>query len=462
MSVPERLAFNCGTTAAPPPVHTREKAARAEVTPAADAPERDTLAFRALLGFLVLLLARPQDTFPFLGPLHLADLLGVGAVLAVIAGRMGRGEGFTRMTPELQAVFAFAGVMLLSVPLSIWPGGSLGLFRDVFIKILIVVFVIVNTVTTRKRVEAFAAVLVACTAYVGARAIFDYARGVNLIEDGRVAGPVGGLFGNPNDMALTMISMLPFAGALAISGSRKTLRRLGVVAVPAMMGAIVFSKSRGGMVGVAAMVLVLLYHMRRVRPGLVAFTLVAGLFALPMLPSSFVQRMSSIVNAEEDATGSRESRKTLLREGFDAFLSHPVTGIGFGQFPNYNPGRRDEAWRQTHNAVLQVAAELGAVGLAVFLYMFGTAMSSASLALRSARLLRKGRADTADATWLHVYGGALIAALTGWFVAALFASVAYYWTLYLLLGAAAGVRAVSSQVSASRTAGRRQAAGRAA
>jgi O-antigen ligase len=142
-----------------------------------------------------------------------------------------------------------------------------------------------------------------------------------------------------------------------------------------------------------------------------------------------------------------------MREGFAAFLAHPLTGIGFGQFPNYNPGGRVEAWRQTHNAVLQVAAELGIIGLAAFGYMLGTGFSSGFGALRAGRQKRKRRLDPAETTaWLHVYGGVLIAALTGWFVAAQFASVAYYWTLYLLLGAATALRLAKTHAgSVSRT-----------
>jgi hypothetical protein len=33
-----------------------------------------------------------------------------------------------------------------------------------------------------------------------------------------------------------------------------------------------------------------------------------------------------------------------------------------------------------------------------------------------------------------MYASAVLASLTGWVVAAMFASVAYYWTLYLVLG----------------------------
>jgi hypothetical protein len=37
----------------------------------------------------------------------------------------------------------------------------------------------------------------------------------------------------------------------------------------------------------------------------------------------------------------------------------------------------------------------------------------------------------------------MVASLTGWFAAAMFASVAYYWTFYLVLGLAVTLREIT-------------------
>jgi hypothetical protein len=44
---------------------------------------------------------------------------------------------------------------------------------------------------------------------------------------------------------------------------------------------------------------------------------------------------------------------------------------------------------------------------------------------------------------LELYSAAVLASLTGWVVAAMFASVAYYWTLYLVLGLAITLRDIT-------------------
>jgi O-antigen ligase len=171
-----------------------------------------------------------------------------------------------------------------------------------------------------------------------------------------------------------------------------------------------------------------------------------GLLALPLLPSSYWQRIESITNKDMDETGSREARSVLLRESFAAFVSHPFTGVGAGQFKNYNPEGREEAWRESHNVVLQVAAELGVGGLAVFLFLvargFMAPIQTRRLLRAAAPNRRQARApdvqplDDAEYQMLSMHAAAVTAALAGWFFCALFASVAYHWTLYYLLALA--------------------------
>jgi O-antigen ligase len=236
------------------------------------------------------------------------------------------------------------------------------------------------------------------------------------------------------------------------------------VGIPFIAASIIFSKSRGGVVALVAMLAVLLFQLRRLRPGIGVLMIAATLASIPLLPESFTGRMSSIFNAEEDPTGSREARKRLLRDGYQAFIDNPLFGLGAGQFQNHNPeGRKEEAWRETHNAVLQVAAELGIAGLAIFLIVIGSGF--AAVIRTSAAVRRGGRthARAPDAAGkkreaMEMYAAAMAASLTGWFVAAMFASVAYYWTFYIVLGLATSVRdVVRQELPAGATAPRRPA-----
>jgi putative inorganic carbon (hco3(-)) transporter len=449
----ERLAFTGGSVPRSRARLTPAQAALPQtvnVTAQSDRERYDRLAYRLLLFFIFVLIFRPQDDLRFLEPFHLAEVSGTAAVIALAASRVSRGRPISTVPVEFVLVLAFGAWMLLTAPFSMWPGGAVSVFTDLFSKVLVIFALILNTISTRERFEKFVTIMAAGTSYIALRAVFDYVRGIHLVEGDRIGGATNGLFGNPNDMALNMVAFLPLAFVIALQRRDLLARAVGLIGIPAIALAIIFAKSRGGTVGLIVMTGVFLYKVRSVRPGVAGLVLLATLAAVPMLPSNFTARMSSIFNAEEDPTGSREARKQLLREGVQAFLDNPIVGIGAGQFTNYKPDERQGAWRETHNAPLQAAAELGLLGLIIFVMIIGSgfmAARAAGRALGARDLSRRRRIKlgplAAEHDSLALYSAALSASLAGWFVAAMFASVAYYWTLYLVLGLAVALRDIA-------------------
>jgi len=404
-------------------------------------------AFLGLMAFTALLFFRPQDLITPLRALHLAEIAAVFALGSMIAGRLARGRSVTRITPELVGVLAFAGIILATAPFSVWMGGAIGTFTGMYAKVVLIFVLMVNTLTSPRRIEQFTWLIVIASGYIAGRSVLDYVRGVNLVEYGRVQGAVGGMFKNPNDLALNMVAVLPLAAFLLFRPVSMARRAAAALCAILMLGAIVASQSRSGAVGLVAMLLVLGVQMLKQRPGVVFAVALAGMLALPLLPSSYWQRLASITDKDLDQTGSREARSILLKESFDAFVAHPLTGVGAGQFVNYNPEGRQEAWRESHNSVLQVASELGIGGLAIFFFLLARA---AYAPMQTRRLLRSMAPDRRPSragpgtppllpdehALLSVHAATLSAALAGWFVCALFASVAYHWTFYYLLALA--------------------------
>jgi len=441
----ERLAFNdrrrgrWGSSIAGIPLASNQVPTFAT---AAYAEPRDW-GYVGLFAFTAVLLLRPQDQVPGLTALHLAEvcvLIGIGPmVLHRIAHRL---PAF-KVNAETIALFLFGMVMIAGVPTSVWPSGALGEFSDKYLKIVIVFLLMMNTLTTPARLDRLMWLILLCVGVIAAKSIVNYAQGINLVEGGRLAGPIGGIFGNPNDLALNMVTFLPLAGVIALSKHRPTWRRLVAVGIAGLMVAtIVLTRSRGGALGLAVALVALMFLGRKVRPGFAIIATLSLLAAAPMLPASFWARMNSIVDAEEDArmyTGSRAARSAVMQEGIAAFLDHPITGVGVGQFKNYNPPGRQQRWLETHNAMIQVAAETGVVGLLLFLFLIVRAATAAMSARRMLgdRRIRapenRGVLAPSDRLALYENTVALSAGLAGWFVCALFASVAYNWTFYYVL-----------------------------
>jgi O-antigen ligase len=230
-----------------------------------------------------------------------------------------------------------------------------------------------------------------------------------------------------------------------------------------MLLTVVFTQSRSGFLGMVVMLVPVIWAGRRLRPGLGAVLVVALLASIPVLPGSFWQRMGSILDPTVDPTGSRQARRQVMGEALQVFLERPLTGIGPGQFKNYNPPEKQERWREAHDVWLQVASETGIGGVLAFAFLVVAAFEAASSTRRRLRrglsrpsargpgprgrprsgsmpgsaatsdLLANGRASR-DLASLHLHATALVAALWGWMVCAVFASVAYNWTFYYLLG----------------------------
>ena len=465
----ERLAFNAGGTrrevtsayakpaeqdgaGSPSPAEeasTARSASRA--SRAAAAPEPRDWAFIWTLIFTGVLFLRPQDVFPPLEALHLAELSAIAGLISLFTGRLARRQSLSRMTPEFAGVLALGAVILITAPFSIWFGGAVSLFTDQYLKVTLVYLLAVNVLTSPQRIERLTWLLVLAIGYIAFRAVLDYVRGVNLIARGtRVQGSVGGLVQNPNDLALHMVVFLPFALFMAMRPGSSLKRLIAAAAGFCMMGAIVASGSRGGFLGFAVMLAVLAVFAARQRPGFVIAGVLAVVCALPLVPGQYWRRISSITDSSKDDYQTSTARRQLVDEAIDAFVENPITGVGAGQFKSYKPEKRIEAWHETHNVWLQVASEIGIFGFAVFCFLFVRAVGGVwrtrallarvrMAAARARRRLPVSRPDSVpeiaehDGVLLDAHSAAMAASLAGFFMCSFFSSIAYGWTFYYLL-----------------------------
>jgi putative inorganic carbon (hco3(-)) transporter len=428
------------------------------------AVRRTDWAFRGLLAFTLVLFVRPQDKVHALQVVHLAEIFAIVALSSMVVQRLSRSLPLVPLTAEVGGIFGFGAVIAATIPTSFWPGDSLALLVGVYAKAALIFVLMVSTLESVSRLTRLLWTIVVGSAYVGALTVADYARGVNLVENGRLAGAVSGVFGNPNDLALNMVAFLPFAIILAVRATRPLSRGLAGAFGLLMAATAVLTKSRSGFLGMLVMLGTLFLLGGQVKRGFRIAVVTGCLLAIPMLPSSFWTRMSSITSASADETGSREARQTVMGEAWQVFLERPLTGVGAGQFKNYNPPWRRERWREAHDVWLQVASETGIVGLAVFLFIvvrgFGAALAARRIVQARGRapvgnqVAAGQKAADPEARTLALYSTALVASMAGWGACSVFASVAYNWTLYYLLGLAVAARTLATDLgSAAATTG---------
>ncbi|MFN2417097.1 MAG: O-antigen ligase family protein [Pyrinomonadaceae bacterium] len=402
--------------------------------PAADAAAKSSLrpahafTFAGLFLFTFVLFYRPYEYVPL--PTNLAFWFAIATLVVFVPSQLAAEGTLTARPREVNLVLLLVATGLLSIPLAKGsPGVAWATFTDIFIRAVLMFLVIVNAVRTERRLRWMLLLSVGSAVALGAAALYDFRAGRLTVEGYRVEGSLGGIFENPNDMALHLVTMLPVAVALAF-GSRGILRKaLYLGAAGLMLAGTVVTYSRAGFLGLAASSLVLAWMLgRRHRLAVVsgAFALVVGLLVLA--PGGYGARVFSIYDRSLDAYGSADARQALLMRSVLVALRNPLFGVGMGNF-SYVSFRN----QVTHNAYTQVAAEMGAAALVLYALYIVTP-------LRRLRAVARETFDARKTSRFYYLAAGLAASLVAFMVASFFASVAYYWNVYYLVGYAVCLR----------------------
>src|SRR5437868_1572600 len=111
----------------------------------------------ALVAFTFILLLSPQDWIPALKPLRIA-FLAAGFAGASLLWERWRDRKALAVTREILTCFALLAWAFVTIPLSFWPGGSMATLT-VYLKALIVFWLLVSVITTLRRLRLLAIVL---------------------------------------------------------------------------------------------------------------------------------------------------------------------------------------------------------------------------------------------------------------------------------------------------------------
>jgi O-antigen ligase len=252
---------------------------------------------------------------------------------------------------------------------------------------------------------------------------------------------------NPNQLGSYLVVAMVFAATFFTTRRWPPIARGAALAAGCLAAIGLFmTLSRGALVGFAAALLVAPLVVGRGRRAaalvLVVLTL-AGTAAwyAAIAPADAVARITN------PRHGGGSGREDLWRVGWRMVNDRPVLGVGAGNFGvssiHYllRPGstQRDDyiVVRHTvaHNIYLTVLAELGIVGLTLFVIILSTCLRCALLAARAFA----ARGDPA----MEMLARALFIALVGLLVADFFSSALYSKQLWILLAAAPALLALA-------------------
>lgn len=386
-----------------------------------------TVSFALLFLFSVILYLRPYELIPALSSLNqMAFYTGI-VTLAVYFGTQLALEGnLTARPKEINLILLLGLAALLSMPMADSFADAWKVFSEMLIKTIVIFVVIVNVVRTELRLKLLLWLVLGVSVYLSINAIIDYQSGNFAIAYGdimRIGGKIGGLFGNSNDLALHLVTMIPIAVTLGLGG-RNPIKKLVYFGVTGLMVAgIVVTFSRGGFIGLVAATFVLVRRLgKKNRVATTGALVFAVILFIAMAPGAFSSRVSTIFNSAADLTGSSSQRTEVLKRSVWVALRYPLFGVGIGNFRQKSPRNLE-----THNAYTQVAAEMG-LAAAVIYVMFLVHP------LRRMRLVEKESYEHPDRRQFYYLSVGLQASLIGFMFSSFFGAVAYQWYIYYLVG----------------------------
>lgn len=198
-------------------------------------------------------------------------------------------------------------------------------------------------------------------------------------------------FAHPNVLAFNLLLAIPLALVLALEARRPTIRVVCLVSAGLGIAGLMLTLSRGGLVGGAVSLVVLLTwpRLRRYALALLAVLAIFALFNINSLQATSTvslvgQRIATLTTSE----GQRGGRRIEIWSATPGIVvDYPFLGVGEGNYPNVSPdyGIRDTGglpFDHAHNIALTIAAESGLIGLLLFGGFAVSAGRTATSALR--------------------------------------------------------------------------------
>lgn len=403
-----------------------------------------------LLPLLGVLLIRPEWLPAFLvatvfgeaiatGSVTLSRVGGPVAVLVMLLALPGRNR--VRL-PRIEVLLAAIAYSLWAIASVLWTTNSDSSFQQggtgyvlAALGLSIVYMVaIVMFIRSRRDLLRLMWVIWGFSAFTGLISILQFLGGYTRAV---------GVSGDANFFAALQVVVLPLSALLAIE-TRDRRRRLMIMSgIAIAVGSIMTSLSRGG---ILALILVFLLLSRqparsffrtpaRKRAFMTVVVVGAGILLIASY-SALSARTSSLFTQGGDGGSGRTN---LWSAAITGWHTHELRGLGFGAFIGQSnqllletPGVSFSDYRLrpggqfVHNAYLESLVELGVVGAILFVALLGTMAVSLWLTVR--------RAQAANQPLISSVGRALLMSLAGFAFTSFFLSTETDRTLWVLIG----------------------------
>lgn len=343
-----------------------------------------------------------------------APLAAVTALCTLIGLLVTRDKANPVKGAPVAWLLVFMGWITLSWLFGISPSGDYPQW-DKVMKIYFMVIVGLALLHSKEHILCLVWVAAGSLALLGAKGgVFTVLTGGSY----RVWGPPGSFIYDNNEFALSLVMTIPLLRFLQLQLRNRWGRHLMTLTMLLCAAAALGTHSRGALLAMSAMVVVLWWRGKSRLAGGVVIA-VAAVSLLAFMPAEWTERMSTIGEYKEDR--SAMGRISAWWTAFGVAKNH-VFGAGFNVaraelFAQYSP--YPDYVHAAHSIYFQVMGNHGFIGLFIFLCIFGTTYFAAGR-------LRKEAQVHPSAQWCDSLGAMAQVSLVGYGVGGAFLSLSYF------------------------------------
>ncbi len=338
-----------------------------------------------LLIYAAVSIGRIQELLPFLTPMRPGLIAGGLALLVWIKAPGTWTEKIPLELPEVKSVMMLLAIAVVTIPISVWPGNSVNFLLNVYSKTILLFLLVIYW--CRSLTDVHRLLWVCCLATAA------------LVIPGILSGDhtdryqAESVSYDPNDLAFLFVIALPFVLYLFSVSSKRAKFVLIGIALLCLYG-IVLTQSRGGLLSLVVVGVLILWRSRLSRSAKIGTVLTAVLVFGVLAGTAWKERIATIWDPQTEYDQTAGGRTDIWKTGLRLLATHPW-GLGIDGFVTAEGLSHSGAgkWSSSHNSFVQIATELGIVGLIVFIRLLKQVMRT----LRHVETLARGHSEPTPA-----------------------------------------------------------------
>ena len=387
--------------------------------------------------FIVFSFFRLHEAVPILYSLRIPLMLSL-ATISTLAWQIGISQQIRPYhRPEMLAFLAFFVLVFIGIVFASNRPVAIDAFQSTYVKIGIMTPVLAWLLNEVRHFKLTLSMVTCGGLIIAFIALFNKVNGIGLVEETRVTigRDIGSVLGDPNDLSLVLLFPFSFAISLLMTkGLNLRFRLLGLIATITIFSAIMATQSRGGLLGLLAVVGIVAY--RRVKSKAVFFG-VGALCTIALFVFAGISDRKSGGAAEEGLDESAMGRLHAWEAAFGMAVDNPMTGVGINNFYS-NYFFYSDYWdgkpHSVHSSWFGVLAETGFVGLSVFLIMLFITFKTSHNTLKTVTT-----SSNHFSPIIRAISEGNFAGVVAFCVAGSFLTQGFTWPLYILVALTAAV-----------------------